>query len=419
MKFNAQTVTLSKLLQIVSRAVAVRSTIRVLSGVLFEAEKTDSGGKLRIAATDTEISISTGARTEVEEAGRAVIPARVLLEVVRSLPEGEITLAVADGEATLTHGKNRYEFATYPAEDFPVVPGFPKGEAESFAVPTSQLAGAVGKVLPCASRDEKRPVLTAISVDFGDGRARMVSTDSYRMAVNEQILEGVPASPAHALVPARALREVARMADLGAAFRVALKENAAVFSVSGVTLTTRLIDGNYPEYKRMLPDSFAAEFSVERGLLADSLKRINLFAARQSPPIPVRLEFSHPEGTLSGGELRLSAKGPEAGGAVETIPAEIPEGTEFSACFNPTYLLDGVQTMDDENLVFRFNRPKQPAILFSPAPQTPEMTPDDPSDAQGPDTGGEKEKVAGFRYLLMPMRDPNEGREAPQQKKAS
>jgi hypothetical protein len=200
-KIKAQAGVLAKLLQIVTRAVSNRSTIQLLSAVLFEAK----GGLLKMSATDMELSISVAGRTEIEREGRTAIPARVLLEVVRSLPDGEISLEAEDGKATLAHQKNVYDFRTYDPKDFPVPQAFPSGAegsgAPSFAVPIADLADTVQKVLPCVSKDEQRPVLTGVLVSFEDGRVRMVATDAYRMAMNAASLEGAPAQAGRAIIP--------------------------------------------------------------------------------------------------------------------------------------------------------------------------------------------------------------------------
>jgi DNA polymerase-3 subunit beta len=426
-KIKAQAGVLAKLLQIVTRAVSNRSTIQLLSAVLFEAK----GGLLKMSATDMELSISVAGRTEIEEEGRTAIPARVLLEVVRSLPDGEISLRAEDGKASLAHGNNLYGFRTYDPKDFPVPAAFPSGAdgsgAPSFAVPIADLADTVQKVLPCVSKDEQRPVLTGVLVSFEDGRVRMVATDAYRMAMNAASLEGAPAQAGRAIIPGRALKEVARLSELAKEVRVALTENAAMFNVGGVTLSTRLIDGNYPEYRRMLPNAFAEEFSVDRAALLDSLKRVNLFAGRQTPPVPIRLSFSHPEGTLTGGELSVSVESSETGGAVEKVAAEVEEGKEFAACFNPQYLLDGAASVPAKRVLFRLNDPQKPAVLCdgdapegtAPAGDTDAKPGPQKEEKEGEGAGAGSETstttttttnavldAPGFSYLIMPMRDP-------------
>ncbi len=402
MKIRTNAGVLSRLLQIVVRAVPGRATIQLLSAVLFEAKD----GVLKMSVTDMEMSISLAAQAPIEEEGRVAIPARVLLEIAKSLPEGELAIEADEAKATLSHGKNSYDLRVYDPKDYPKLPAFPAEEDARFAVPAKPLAGAVRKVLPSVSKDDTRPVLTGVLVSFEGGKWRMVSTDSYRLSINEVELGGSPKEPGQAIIPGRALKEVARLSELAETVEVALTENAALFRVKGIVVGSRLIDGNFPEYERLLPGSFAEEFAVDAGALKDSLKRVNLFAARQNPPIPVKLAFSHAEGTLSGGELEISVQSSEMGGATERIAADVPEGKSFEITFNPAYLMDGVATAGAEKVVFGLNEPLKPAMLRGAEEDGGE---DDAAKDGGQGTLGKTGadgSARGFSYLLMPMRDP-------------
>jgi DNA polymerase-3 subunit beta len=377
-KIRCMAKALSAMLSIVARAVSRRSTVPILGAVLFEVQE---DGKVRISATDAEMAVSLTASAPVEEAGNAAVPARVLAEVVKSLPDGEVALEAHGGEASLAHGQNTYKLRCYDARDFPQLPRFPEGDGASFAVPAAALSEAVSKVLPSVSKDESRPVLTGVLLAFSpDGKATMVSTDSFRMHIIETELGG-PGEEKRAIVPARALREVAKLSRMAEEVRVALAESSAMFYARGLLISTRLIDGAFPEYERLLPDSFEREFAVDGAELGSSLKRVSLFARGQNPPAPLTLAFSHEPGSLSGGQLELSVESAETGGAREIIGAEVPEGARFSAAFNPEYLAQGVATVAAKKVLFRFTDPLKPAMLVA---------------------GGEE--AAGFRCLIMPMR---------------
>jgi DNA polymerase III subunit beta len=446
-KVKANAGTLSKLLQIVLRAIPNRTQLKLLTAVLLEAEPGPEGrGVLRLSATDTEISITLGARAPVDEGGRAAIPARLLAEIVRSLPEGEILIEADAAKATVSRGKSAYELRFYDPKDFPKPPALPavnpEREAEDatgarFSVPSNQLAAAIASVAPCISKDEQRPVLTGVYFSFADGGATMVATDGYRMALNEAKLAGAKGAAGEAIIPGRVLREVARLSELSESVEVALTENAAIFAMRGVVVSTRLIDGNYPVYGRLLPDSCAQEFAVQTKTLADALKRVNLIAGHQSPPVPVRLAFSHPgeAGTFGGGELTISVAGAETGRATETIGAEVPEGQSFEICFNPSYLLDGVAAVGTERVRFLVNEPLRPVLLGGPdVPATkPPSRLDEGDEASGgharvddgggagaagaapdapfelgssvPEQNGGK-SAGRLLYMLMPMRGP-------------
>jgi DNA polymerase III subunit beta len=344
---------------------------------------------------------------------------------------------------TVSHGKSAYELRSYDPKDFPRPPALPEADSEAgneavagarFSVPSHELAAAIACVVPCVSKDEQRPVLTGVYLSFADGGATMVATDGYRMALNEAKLAGAKGAAGKAIIPGRALREVARLSELSESVEVALTENAAIFGMRGVVVSTRLIEGNYPEYGRLLPDSCAQEFAVESKTLADALKRVNLIAGRQSPPVPVRLAFSRPgeAGTLGEGELTISVAGPETGRATETIGAEVPEGRSFETCFNPSYLLDGVAAVGRGRVRFLVNEPLKPVLLGGPGITVakPPAKPNEGDEATGGharvDDGGDAGagpeapfelgssppvqnggKSAGrLLYMLMPMRGP-------------
>lgn len=353
----------------------------ILSAALFEAE----GGSLRISATDGDLGATLRCSTQVEEEGRLAVGARVLYELVRSLKDGELTLEQKDGAAVLSHGGNRYSLRAYDAEGFPEFPE----DGGSFAIPAEGFARDVGRVLPSVSRDATRPVLTGVLLSVGKGAVRMVATDSYRMAVSaSELREASEDEERKAVVPARCLAEAVRISALCERLTVAITENAACFKGAGITLKGRLIEGDYPDHTKLLPGSFAREFSVEARTLSATLKRVNLFAARQNPPAPVRLAFSTGEGSLEGGILTVSSVCAEAGAATERIGVEVEE--DFEAAFNGAYLLDGLRACGGERVRLRFNEPLKPAVI-SP----------------------EGEDGKGLAYLVMPVRDPGASGQVP------
>src|SRR5918997_3411338 len=281
----------SKKLSLVTRGVSARSTIQLLGGILLEA----TGEAMRLSATDMEISVQTSSSAEVEEEGRVVIPARIFNDIVRALPEGEFSLEHDGSEGTvrLVAGENEYRIRAYAADDFPQLPGFEAKDA--FKMSGELLVETVEKVSRSYSRDETRPVLTGILISFEDSRVKMVTTDSYRLSIKETELATPPFEGSReAIIPARAMTEVSRIfsgSDEGDV-EVSMSENQALFKIGDVVFGTRLIDGNFPEYRRLLPTGFEREISVSREDLMGTLRRVNLFAQRQTPPVPVSLSFS-------------------------------------------------------------------------------------------------------------------------------
>ncbi len=372
-----------KKLALVSRGVSARSTIQLLGGILLEAAE----GALRLSATDMEISIQTVSPAEVEGEGRVVIPARIFNDIVRSLPAGNFTLEYDGSEGTvrLAAGENEYTIRTYAADDYPKLPQF---EAEgSFRMPGDSLVETVEKVSRSYSRDETRPVLTGILISFEDARVRMVTTDSYRLSIKETELGSTPFEGSReAIIPARAMTEVSRIfsGSEETDVEVSLSENQALFRIGDVVFGTRLIDGNFPEYRRLLPTGFEREISVSREDLMGTLRRVNLFAQRQTPPVPVSLSFSE-------GSVEVIVKNGDVGEAHERLPANSED--DFLISFNPGYLLDGVSAIDTEKVKFKLNEALKPGLIV----------PGENGEENG--EGGEPD----FLYLIMPMRDPSRG----------
>jgi DNA polymerase III subunit beta len=208
-----------------------------------------------------------------------------------------------------------------------------------------------------------------------------VTTDSYRLSIKEAELATAPFDgPKEAIIPARAMQEVSRIFSGSdeESIEVSLSENQALFRIGDVVFGTRLIDGNFPEYRRLLPSGFERKIAVSREKLIETLRRVNLFAARQTPPVPVSLSFSE-------GAVEVIVKNGEVGDAHERLEASSED--EFVISFNPSYLLDGVSAIDSDEVVFKLNEALKPGLIV------PQLNGDE----------GEPD----FLYLIMPMRDPS------------
>ncbi|MBX6762754.1 MAG: DNA polymerase III subunit beta [Rubrobacteraceae bacterium] len=373
MRAVCNTEQLGRKLALVSRGVSTRSSVDVLGGIMLEGTE----GELRLSATDMDVSIQTSSPAEVEEEGRVVIPARIFNDIVRSLPVGELVLEheSVEGTVRLAAGKNEYRIRSYAVEDFPKLPVFTAEDA--FAISGEVLVETVEKVSRSYSRDETRPVLTGILISFEGARLRMVTTDSYRLSIKETDIVTNFEGKRDAIIPARAMQEVGRIFSGSGEenIEVVLGENQALFRIGDVLFGTRLIEGNFPEYRRLLPERFEREVYVPREELVGTLRRVSLFTQRQNPPVPVTLSFAE-------GEVEVSVRSQELGEAHEKLPATSEE--EFQISFNPGYLLDGVSAVDSERVLFRFNESLKPALIVP---------------------GGDDEED-NFLYLIMPMRDP-------------
>ncbi|TMM25909.1 MAG: DNA polymerase III subunit beta [Actinobacteria bacterium] len=349
-------------LGIVSRGVSTRTTVQILSGILLHAAE----GKLELAATDMEVSLRTAVGAKVETEGSVVVPGRLLLELARLLPESEVTVEHKQDEATveIRCGTASYRLHTYNAEDFPRLPE--TQGIEFHDVDRETLLETVGRVSRSASRDESRPVLTGVLMRFEPGKLVMAATDSYRLSVKETTLEGsVP--ELEAIVPARALGELTRIAAEGEKLSLGVHENQVVFGTGDAWLTSRRIDGQFPNYKQLVPEAFEHEVALPREELLDVVRRVSVMAQRNSP---LRLRFAE-------GELTVSAQTQDVGEAHESLPASFgAEALEIG--FNAEFLRDGIDSVAGEQVRLKLISPLRPAVL----------------QGEGDD----------FLYLIMPIR---------------
>jgi DNA polymerase III subunit beta len=334
-------------LGIVSRGVSTRTTVQILSGILLEAEE----GTLRLAATDMEVSLRTSLEAKVESEGSVVVPGRLLLELARLLPEAQVSLEHKPEEAAVEVrcGSASYRLHTYNPEDFPRLPQ--TQGIELHEVGRTTLLETVARVSRSASRDESRQVLTGVLMRFEPGKLVMAATDSYRLSVKETGIEGT-LPELEAIVPARALGELARIAPEGEHVSLGVHENQVVFGTGTAWLTTRRIDGQFPNYKQLVPETFEHEVPLPREELLDVVRRVSVMAQRNSP---LRLRFAD-------GELTVSAQTQDIGEARESLPA--PFGAEaLEIGFNAEFLRAGVESIVGEQLRLKLISPLRPAVL--------------------------------------------------------
>ena len=334
-------------LGIVARGLSARSAVQILSGILLRGDS----GEVELAATDMELSVRTSLQASVEGDGAVVVPGRLLVELVRLLPEAEVVLEHKAEESVLhvTSGSAEYRLRTYAVEDFPRLPDV--ATAQLHAIETDPLLETIGRVGRAASRDESRPVLTGILVRFESGKLVMAATDSYRLAVKETALGG-DLPELEAIIPARALDEVRRIAAGSESIELGMLDNHAVFGVNGVWLTTRRIDGQFPNYTQLVPETFEHEVRMAREELLDVVRRTAVMAQRNSP---LRLRFAE-------GELTISAQTQDVGESRETLPAAFA-GEPLEIGFNAEFLRDGVDSISGDDLVLKLINPLRPGLI--------------------------------------------------------
>ena len=334
-------------LGIVSRAVSTRSSVQILAGVLLDA----AAGELRLAATDMELSLRTSLEAQVESDGSVVVPGRLLVDIARLLPDSDVQIEhrVEDGVLAVTCGSASYRLHTYSAEDFPRLPDV--DDTQIFTVDAEALLETVSQVSRSASRDESRPVLTGILARFEPGKLVMAATDSYRLAVKETDLAG-SSQELEAIIPARALAELARIVGSATQLELGVQENQVAFRTEDAVLTTRRIDGQFPNVKQLLPEQFEHVVTLPRSELLEVVRRVAVMAQRNSP---LRLRFAD-------GELNISAQTQDVGEAKESLPAPFA-GDPLEIGFNPEFLRDGIESVQSDEVQLKLISPLRPGLI--------------------------------------------------------
>lgn len=356
---RAQRDDLADVLGRANRAVGTRTALPVLQGLLCEV----SGNQLKVTGTDLDMTVRTQAEVEVIEEGRAVIPGRLLSEAVRKMPAGQVTIGVSDTDIEIQGNGPRFTLRPLSVDDFPAQEDV---IADGVEVDGEAFAEAIDQVAVAASSDGARPILTGVLFETSDEGLRMVATDSYRLAKRD--LPGVGLEGT-GLVPARGLRELAR--TIGAPKVTAqIREREALFSSERGVLRLRLIDGSFPKYQSLLPETYPNQIVLNKDELLDALGRVTLVAEDH---IPVRLKL------MSGG-VEVTVSRQDVGGETEHLDGEYGGlDEEVSIAFNPRYLQDGVSAIAGDSVRIRVIDSFKPGVLDS----------------------GED---ADFLYLLMPVR---------------
>jgi DNA polymerase III subunit beta len=366
LKLTVSRETLLGRLGIAVRGVSTRSAIQSLAGVLLQVEN----GRLELQATDMELGVRAALDVESAREGSAVVPGRLLLDVVRALPKDELSLEYrpAQQDVEVTSGSARFHLRTLPAEDFPRLPEAP--DADALSVPAQAFVETALRVARSASRDETRPHLTGVLVSAAERELRMVATDSYRLSVKRTALERPLVGSLEANVPARTLQELGRVAQASGAeaIGVAALESQVVFTVADVVLSSRLVEGRFPNYQQLLPESYEHELRLARGELLEVVRRIGLLAQKNAP---LRLRFEE-------GELSVSAQTPDVGEASESLPVPF-NGDPLEIGFNPEFFRDGLESVESDELQLKLISPLRPGLIQS--------------DGDG-----------DFLYLVMPIR---------------
>jgi DNA polymerase III subunit beta len=373
MKFRCEREDLLEAVQFASRAISNRATLPVLSGLRVKASES---GIVELAGTDLEITMQTSFRAGIDEPGMAIVPGRLFGEMARSLGGGQVSLAGGDGELEIGSGRGEFRVKALASDDYPALPVDDHGDSKGVrvAVEGPVLSTALSQVVRSASADESRQVLTGVLWEIETDGLTLAATDSYRLAVRVLEISEAPAEPRKVILPARVLGELGRVLQTGVTNVVAdVRDNLIVFGLgpeeedSRPVIGSRFIEGDFPNYRQLLPEGYSNRLTVDREALLEVVKRVGLLA-QNNMPVKLRL----------GDELEISAQTPDVGEGQETIDADYG-GEPLVIAFNPQFLIDGGSAIQSQRLVLEAGDGLKPAVLHG-------------------------ENDSSFTYLLMPVR---------------
>jgi DNA polymerase III subunit beta len=356
-----------------ARTLPSRPSLPVLAGLVLTATE----GGLTLSSFDYEVSARVEVSADVAQEGTALVSGRLLADIARSLPAQPVTIESEGTRLSITCGRSSFTLPTLPVEDYPQLPVMPTA---SGTVVGSAFAAAVAQVAIAAGRDDTLPTLTGIRMEIEGASIVLAATDRYRLAVREFTWDPqAPSMSSHALVPARTLADTAKsLADVDEVV-IALSsggtgEGLIGFEGHGRRTTTRLLDGEFPKYRSLLPSESSAVATVDTSMLMDAVKRVALVAERNTP---VRLAFE-------GSELTLRAGAGDDAQAVEVLESAL-DGDAIDIAFNPAYLLDGLVAVGTSVTRLSFTQATRPAVLTGLDEKSQQSSDD-------------------YKYLLMPVR---------------
>jgi DNA polymerase-3 subunit beta len=335
---------LNSALQVVLKAVSSRSILPILSGILIDAED----GYINLYSTDLEISLKYTLPITVDEPGSVVLPARLLGDIVKNLSDSQISINSDTDSVKLSCGSSIFTINTLSADGFPQFPELQKDK--SISISGRDLSELVRQIIKAVSKDETRPVLSGALMVIEKGRVKMVTTDSYRLSVCEIAVEGTP-DDTRVIIPARCLDEVARICG-GDDVEIGMAKNQVYFKTGNVTLVSRLIEGQFPNYQQLLPSDCELRVKFNKDALLSSLRRVSLLAQNNAL---VRMKVVE-------NVVKVSAETQDVGLASEEIDVET-SGEGMEVAFNAQFLIDGLHSIDEEEVFLELNSPLKPGLL--------------------------------------------------------
>ena len=326
-----------------------------------------TGDELVVIGTDLELTIRLTVDVGGERDGAVVVPARLVADIIRALPAGAAEVELGEEELAISAGRSQFSVRPLALDDYPAQA---EPSADAVTLSADVMRDALRQVVRAASSDDARAVLTGVLLAAEEDGLRMVATDSYRLAVRDLPESSVLGSGQRVLIPARALAELQRVLDGDDELSVRLGEREVVFEAGSTRLTTRLIEGDFPNYRNLLPSSHPNVLTVDKGGMLEAIRRVKILAQDSTP---VRL-------TVGGDTVQLTALTQDVGNAAEEIDASY-DGTEMTVAFNPDYLSAGIDAIDSEEITLSTMDPMKPAVIRGAG-------------------------VEDYLYLLMPVRVP-------------
>jgi len=367
MKFSINNSELSSKLALTARTLAPGGVNPALSGILIELEE----GRLSFSSTDGNMSLKVPVHVEggLEGSGRVLLPGRLFADISRLLGSGqaEVEYRSAERDVEIRSGSSRFHIRTLSDEDFPPLP---KPGPDTIGLSRESLLNTIDLVARAASKDDMRPVLTSVQVLAEGNQLTMVATDSYRLAVKQTELKDPVSTEIDRNIPAQALKELSRLlsSSESEAVKLTITDREVVFVVDGAMLSTTTVDGQFPKYQQLFPETYEHDVRLPRTELLESVRRVSQMAQKNRP-----LKVS-----LTPGEMTISADTPELGDAEEKLPASF-EGEELSIGFNHEFFRDGLEAIEGDEVMLRLISPLRPGLL---------------QPVDGDD----------YRYLVMPIR---------------
>jgi DNA polymerase-3 subunit beta len=362
MKFSVSKEKLLEGLQTVQNVVSTRTTLPILSNVLLQAVE----GTLRFTTTDLDVGVRAAVEAQIEKPGATTLPARRLVTIARELPASEITIEVdSKNVASIRSGPSFFRILGLPEEEFPPLPKFEN--AKTFTIRQKDLRDGLKKTAYAISTDETRYVLNGVLCSFRDNKLTLVATDGRRLALVDIELEFPRSHETDIIIPTKAVSELQRLLTEDGELKLSIGENQVAFEVNGTLLVSKLIEGNYPNYRQVIPAEAKERVTLEREQFLNAVHRVSLLSSEKSNS--VKLIFSK-------NNLEIAANTPDVGEARESLPVPY-KGRDFSIAFNPEFLMAPLRNLNVDEVYLDLIDEMSPGVIKIQSP---------------------------FLYVLMPMR---------------